>query len=1384
MEHSNTMIPLRKGNRRGIALLLVLMLVVLTTILIVALLASVQTETKSTRSSLAGQNAQQLASLAEQTVISQIQQATTKGTQVAWASQPGMIRCYNNAGAPLAWYKLYSATDMVKTPSNPESLSDITADLPTPLGDNWNTSTSSNYGVFTDINSPIYAADGSGTLIYPIVDPSRATSIAQHASPPATPIVGFDVTTASTPGYSGGANSISSASPINNPAAMPVRWLYVLGDGTLVPAASGGQAAQVSVPGSSSTNPIVGRVAFWTDDETSKLNVNTAADGTYFDTPRFSSMNINSTSAAGHDTEAQMAATSTTVPGSGGQSQRDIDRIQDKQMAVSPPVSFEYQRWVGQPAQTRLSYVLPNMASLDLGSRSNVFSNTTPFLYWLGTTQAGLYTDVEQNVNGIPDFNSTTYQSTVGPTRNTPFASLDEWMFSTSTSSSPALRVPNKDLSGNFLATGNPSNTTSNPTIPTLQQLRFFLTTSSEAPELNLFGQPRISIWPISNHFNPLTNATTPSSWVTTNDTLLANAATLFPGGTSANPYYFTRQSSTSSTIDYTVKNSAGVARNQALFQYLRNLATKSIPGYGGVFNTKYQTPEMDQILTEIFDYIRSTNPSDPQLSQSGTTFSTTRTQGDDGATVGGGQVVPIIIPISSTYSTKGFGRFFSISEIALDFNISQAPSQAPGNTTQTMTAMLLVGLYSPSLGPGDIVPDMRIEIDPQGSADGIGTGGTGGLQAMTIQAPATPGTPLQHIFGPANANGSYRTVFSMIPNAPAPSGSGEWHSNPPYYDILWGGAAGPRQAMTSSTVAYNTTTGSTPPTPYSDDNYMFCGIPITVPLTGNMAFAATPLKIILSWSGITAANENPHTDTVQGNGTPGTVANQVQVINVVFPAFTAPVPQYNSQTLTNEFVNLIYGPGSGYGTANNQYLICSGNTVRSIIVGYNGDARLVAAQPRINATTPSTTVSPTAAASAFAINPQFNTATTAIVHSLRDIFTSSKYLIGDYSSNGNLVNNVTYGTTGTFNGLITDHYPSSDAPDTTGDFDNGPGSFPDGPYINKADETGAQYAVYPSNSPLPYYTGGDSGSSASFTYSNPNRTVASPVTFGSLPTGAPVVNFTTGRPVLSTVAPWQTLLFRPQPNHPSNALGSPEDELLLDWFWMPVVEPYSISTTLATAGKVNMNYQIAPFTYITRATALIGVLGSEYVIAVPNSDAAIYKDGTPTTSYRSPVRVLEDDGITIDASTGTLDQFIAKFNSGQIYRSASEICDINLVPQSSPFDPTSATAAASFWRTHALTGDNSRERPYNGLYPRLTTKSNTYTIHVRAQALKQPSNATAGVWVEDPAKIMSEYRGSVTINRYLDPDDANIPDAATNTSASLESYYKYRVIETRRFLP
>ena len=109
------------------------------------------------------------------------------------------------------------------------------------------------------------------------------------------------------------------------------------------------------------------------------------------------------------------------------------------------------------------------------------------------------------------------------------------------------------------------------------------------------------------------------------------------------------------------------------------------------------------------------------------------------------------------------------------------------------------------------------------------------------------------------------------------------------------------------------------------------------------------------------------------------------------------------------------------------------------------------------------------------------------------------------------------------------------------------------------------------------------------------------------------------------------------------------------------------------------------------------------------------------------------------------------------------------------------------------MTGDNSRERVYATLYPRLTTKSNTFTVHYRVQTLKPalaPNAATGwNQWREGIDAVTGEFRGSQTIERYVDPNDTNIPDFAnpsntSNSSLTLAPYYRFRVISSKQFSP
>lgn len=161
-----------------------------------------------------------------------------------------------------------------------------------------------------------------------------------------------------------------------------------------------------------------------------------------------------------------------------------------------------------------------------------------------------------------------------------------------------------------------------------------------------------------------------------------------------------------------------------------------------------------------------------------------------------------------------------------------------------------------------------------------------------------------------------------------------------------------------------------------------------------------------------------------------------------------------------------------------------------------------------------------------------------------------------------------------------------------------------------------------------------------------------------------------------------------------------------------------------------------------------------------------------------------------------TLKQFHARFapgndpTDGDIFRSASEICSIFLVPDTQQAGkPTIGTNGAAWdgtslsvpgmtawWEGYRLTGNNLRERPYSRIYPLLTTKSNTYTVHMIAQTLAPGTS-----------KVIGEYRGSTMLERYIDPADDRIGTGTGKLDPdkeSLEPLYRFRIVETKRFAP
>ena len=102
-----------------------------------------------------------------------------------------------------------------------------------------------------------------------------------------------------------------------------------------------------------------------------------------------------------------------------------------------------------------------------------------------------------------------------------------------------------------------------------------------------------------------------------------------------------------------------------------------------------------------------------------------------------------------------------------------------------------------------------------------------------------------------------------------------------------------------------------------------------------------------------------------------------------------------------------------------------------------------------------------------------------------------------------------------------------------------------------------------------------------------------------------------------------------------------------------------------------------------------------------------------------------------------------------------------------------------------------------------MTTKSNTFTVHLKVQTLqKRVSDSNQDTWDENKDQITGEYRGSALIERYIDPADRRFNPNDSTTKAQgdqinpdhfgitgtatdhdiLETAYKFRVLSTKQF--
>lgn len=1437
-------------GRQGSALLIVLAFLVLITVLILTFFNSVTTATINTKAGTGAISARQLADSAVQMVEGTITTATVPNTDTTftWASQPGMIRTYGgaaNASAlwkPLNYYKLYSSGTMVV--NNPNATSWTPDEDVQPLWDNMP-------GIYTDLNAPVQ--DSTGNNVFPIVDPRASYTTDQT-------VEGFSYSN-QTPINSTGtvdgvvlesnANTSSDASNLRIP--MPVQWIYVLKDGSLAtptvptsaPTTTTNTASFTTGNIPTASNPIVGRIAFWTDDECAKVNLNTASEGTYWDTPV-----ANSGSPTGVFTYPITASSA----------------LGDLPLIENLPGQYEYQRYPGHPATTCLSTVF--------GSSLSALTSRGPVVQAI-TTATPRVNDLDN-----PDTTgSTTNDSSLGGTQNATanvprkydrlYATVDDFNF-----------LPNRTAQN--VGTGGASTTQQ-----IIQRSRFFLTTKSKGSDLNLFGLPRITIWPVWDDAHATSRSNLDYEMLrcsTVNNSQVSGTSYDSAGTGSEHRMQFDRDTALSPTIDF------NLGRNQQLYNYLLNLTSRSVPGFGNSFSAKYSATDQAQILTEIFDYIRSTNLADqsagvptgnnicttsytPSVSPTATTLS-----------VPVGEVVPTV-----NGTARGFGRIPTISELALvldkvDDRISTTtaegtsnqantiavtyptPNAATGTTTVSVSPTghtfvewaLIPKFFCPMAGFTGLGNNIRFEFTISGLAIGSG--------ARAINEVPSTTNP----YSVANLqNATPDMFFGQVPVGTSQAltlQAGQVISNA--RDSVIGGEIG---IMTFNVASYGgvneendiSTTGANKGSLFPTGLAEVTGSDL--PTGGTIALSAFTVTV-------NAYSPASSASSVAG----GAYSNLIQTLNFSFPAMTVPIPKTSyvngSQSWNGTFRGGYTWSESGSGASskvtfvytndqtnrNNTYRLSydtyqtleSTDVIRSVTTGtgttstggpatlngnsLQGDMRLVAA----SATVPSTAF--TLQCKSGGVAPA---STDFAVDTLRFGTGEIGVLPGFVSGALFPLGTMTYATGSGSSSVISPSVPGgitavymqnpNDGNSTPGDWDNGMGMLNDGPYVNKPDE-----GETPPSGTVPYigsYQTYGSASVVSSVFFSPNRQISSPVMFGSLPVGLD--------------HPWRTLLFRPATlpgyqetsstsyTHPGNngatstGYSTIPDHLLLDLFRMPVVEPYGISEPLATAGQVNLNTQIAPFTYISRTTGLRAVLKSVMITAL--NPAALGTNGTqfiqqykgtydPGSGFNDANNFNINDRYPIDLTNTTALMYPATADTntnGQtafpeftrtthtpaapnFFVSASQICDLPLIPlQSTPITTLSGSSGlAGFWATNQMTGDNSLERPYSQIYPRVTTRSNTFMVHVRAQSLQVTKadmaswTSSQATWTEGTDLVTGEYRGSFTIEKYFDPNNATITasgGATTLTDANdgtLSSYTdpavrgaKWRLLDSKR---
>lgn len=1334
-----------KRRQTGMALVMVLSIVALLMGLVLALLSMGSSEARSSSAFSQTSQVRSLTDMPVSIVMGQIREATSGlGLSKTWASQPGMIRVYGTtAGTVAGRAKLETAWRLYSSDKMSEAGADFNATNEVGTLTDWKLNTAQ----FTDLNEPVARLDANGNVrrVYPVLDSS---ALPTSGGTTAGKVAGFGLSsTVAAPGATA-----------EQPMPMPLRWLYVLQDGTVV-APDGGEGGRATFKKDVVTgnNPIVGRIAFWTDDESCKVNINTAGEGTGWDVPK----------AVGWS---------------------------DRNFAYYVPAQNEFQRFPGHPAMTCLSAVLQGFDAKYAYQFPKVQSDGTV------TNKASYQTWLRNIYDLLPRVQlGATGESTMGGTetitgaagiplkRDRLFTSVDEFFYGSTFDAATGHRLPNG--AGGAVDASD------------LEAGRFFLTAHSRAPEVNLFNRPRISLWPIQAE----------TSKRTAKDKLLAFCATsggqvgAFQRASTWENDSSKQGSSQSPTADFQL------AGNQTLFSYMQKLTKAGIPGFGTAsFDDKYGSMNRNQVLLEMFDLVRwGVNASNPYETPKYHYIPPRAYTGLNNEFLAEAAAVPIVSQGTSAESfgskLKAFGRFPTVVEASLIFMATEvdsnpdgspkdvAPADSKADKTKRMRAYLVLQPFTPVVGMPPYSPNVRYRIK--------------GMENWKVnsQPLGFPASGVNRVWVPAGSakDGGHSTAYTS------------------FHAQFYRARGGLMKSIAIGGVGADET-----------NSFPFVSVDVDVSTQNTFQFTGGPITI----------------ETHVGNGAAGqlddTTLIQSATLNFSSPTGAWPVPtvRVNSSmpsnanwTVAKECMDL----QTRFNKNDPQnYLIVLGDTVRSVITNaqntsMKGDFRLMCGLRDIPA-------------DYYRLHPDYQSTTKEEAQTLRHAGTTFTGHYGRIYGNANIYNTVGKQHIWQLAGYaigndkkVTKSYgllkdipywqdcqPAApyqldgayNATNRPGDWDSGMGRIEDGPYINKPDDTGATGDVVGVR--VGYFArDGFNQETNGRTYS-PNRQICSAVAFGSLPTGIHPTPANSNR-----VGPWQTLLFCPNP--PSRVRAAnlepiqtdhwgfrpPRDHLLLDMFWMPVVEPYAISEPFSTAGKINLNTQIMPFSYIQRDTGLHAALRSVKITALP-AESAWPKDTTTNTvtadqmeqcykSWENWYRYENTYEVNVDE---TMKGFRQRFDQGDIFRSASEICDIFLVPKpisgrtyypradglpsSSPTYESMVTwwngSLASQKDGFELTGDNVRESPYNQLYPRLTTKSNIFTVHYRVQVLKKARSTAADEWDESKDAVAAEQRGSSIIERYIDPNDPELPNYFANPtqSGALDDYYRFRVITRKTFMP